>query len=63
MWTGVYAKELRLREAEMKTLALLGHHSTLSREGTMMSMASSLALLPSQRLSKMVSMRRGAVLP
>lgn len=44
-------------------IALLGHHSILSGEGTVMSMASSLALLSSQGLSKMIMMRRGAVLP
>lgn len=63
MWIGVYVEELRLREAVIETLVLLRHHSIL-REGTVMLIASSLALLPpSQGLSKNVTMKRGAVLP
>lgn len=64
MWIGICVEELRLREAAIETLVLLGHHSILRREGTVMLIASSLALLPpSQGLSKNVTMRRGAVLP
>lgn len=46
MWIGVYVEELRLREAAIETLVLLGHHSILRGEGTVMLIASSLALLP-----------------
>lgn len=53
MWIGICVEELRLREAAIETLVLLGHHSILRGEGTVMLIASSLALLPpSQGLSK-----------
>lgn len=63
MWIGVYVEELRLREAAIETLVLLGHHSILRGEGTVMLIASSPALLPNQGLSKNITMRRGAGLP